>query len=148
MAERRVVVPYGMLKAAVDAAVKFSGANTIQASPRVKSEIEGSFQAAVEAAVLWLTENPRVPTREQVVKLSGFDKHEDDCKIQQFMIVARAWIETMFLAPEPEVPEEIKDLLSNPEQFDPHPFFGGKIGLHEVVEAIAVEAFRRGKASR
>ena len=134
MAERRVVVPDGMLKAAV---------------PCYLPDRQ-LVHSILEAALLWLSENPIVPTSEQLHSIIG-KLPMAMCDIvwtERDRALIAEWQRRMFLAPEPEVPEEIKDLLSNPEQFDPHPFFGGKIGLHEVVEAIAVEAFRRGKASR
>ena len=99
VSERKYVVPDGMLEAAVDAAVKFSGANTIQASPRVKAEIEESFRVAIEAAIRWLSENPIVPTDKQYYAL---------CEAQPNNVLRVVeWTRRMFLAPEPEAPKDV-----------------------------------------
>ena len=117
VSERKYVVPDGMLEAAVDAAVKFSGANTIQASPRVKAEIEESFRVAIEAAIRWLAENPIVPKTFDELPTVGYlidsstwgtkGKPEYEQKRQENYLdgmkrLIAEWQRRMFLAPEPE----------------------------------------------
>ena len=74
--EKRIEVPAGMVDAAVEAACRSTGASTIQASPRVKAEIEESFKVAVEAALLWLSENPQAPEHERNPMSDRHFEHE------------------------------------------------------------------------
>ena len=108
MNERRIVVPDGMLEAAV---------------PCYLPDRQ-LVHSILKAALLWLTENPIVPTRDQEWGLhsawSMSDKPQSEAGgdiSSQIKFSVIEWQRRMFLAPEPE-----------------------------VLEAIA--AFRRGKASR
>ncbi len=52
------------------------------------------------------------------------------------------WQRRIFLAPEPEIPEEIKDLLS---PTDPITGVALLTGLTEHGKSVIIEAYRRGK---
>ena len=103
--EKKIVIPEGMLTAAWQAV-----------SSKMKTYIPGNgpgelhvASIAVEAALLWLSENPIVPTKEQlgpVVKECG--------KLSQSLYGYGGWIwmitewqRRMFLAPGPDMPEAI-----------------------------------------
>ncbi len=111
--EKRYVIPEGMLKAALDA-------QQMRCDPVIS-------KVGLEAAIRWLAENPIVPDREtadRLIACRGIHSEADPFA---------EWQRRMFLAPEPEVPEAIKDLLTMSDS--PH---------NEHV----LEAYRRGKASR
>jgi hypothetical protein len=76
----------------------------------------------------WLAENPIVPTKEQMERLvrDNFTAHS----------LCIAWQKEMYLAPEPSVPEEIKDLLvpNDPET-----------GLPMDQRMALLESYRRGR---
>ena len=86
MQEKKIVVPDGMLKAAIEC-----------------RNLEGihkrTFEAILEAALRWLSDNPIKPTRHQVTELM----------VIPFMF--EEWQRRMFLAPEPEIPEELRDMV-------------------------------------
>jgi hypothetical protein len=90
-----------------------------------------------------LSENPIVPTIGDVIgllqerALSGYLSEEGCCGISATTIrcVMREWQRRMFLAPEPEVPEEIKDLLYNEHDIAPP---------YERHNNLVIEAERRG----
>lgn len=124
MSERKYVVPEGMLKAACAA----------QSARRIDPEGWIVVRESLEAAIRWLAENPMVPTKKQAEDVSSIRP------IELFQVGLREWQRRMFLAPEPDVPDEIRDL-----------YFGG---LHEGSEVTAIirdrvlEAWRRGKESK
>ena len=106
--EKKIVIPEGMLTAAWQAV-----------SSKMKTYIPGHgpgelhvARIAVEAALLWLSENPIVPTKEQlgpVVKECG--------KLSQSLYGYGGWIwmitewqRRMLLAPGPDVPEAVSKL--------------------------------------
>ena len=132
MAEK-IVVPDGMLKAAVDAAVKFTGANTIQASTRVKAEIEESFKVAVEAALLWLDAELPLPS----ISSDEYQGPEWDagwnCAVKA--------VRRIFIALEPVMSEKIEDLFWN---YNPVYSSEDRIQV-DGHNAGIIEAFRRGK---
>ncbi len=109
----KIVVPDGMLKAALD-----NGYKRFQAV---------EITVILEAALRWLSENPPLPTRLQCEGMWRSAENNGDRYCQE-------WVKQMFLAPEPEVPEEIKDLL----EWDCN---NGSNYLKKYI----VEAFRRGK---
>lgn len=134
MIEKKYVVPEGMLKVFGEAYdhQKGLGANR-----------EGCEKAGMEAALGWLAENPIVPTEAQLTEMLatrigfGFEP------VDWMRWGAAQFQRRMFLAPEPEVPEEIKDLLST--RYVDDITFGGIAKEHN--ENI-IEAFRRGQKSR
>ena len=137
MNDPKIKVPEGMLKAAFNGAGK-----TVQGCPW--QEIAA---ASVEAALLWMSENPIVPTTSQAeVVRDAVDKVMEHGKgrLLNGSMVSDGVIETcvewqrrMFLAPEPEVPEEIKDLLWTVPTPD--------CGIYLVAKhnADVIESFRR-----
>jgi hypothetical protein len=107
--ERKIVVPFGMLAAAVDAMNEPSG--TKFRSTKQWASI------GLEAALRWMAENPIVPTDEQKIQMlnhlspSGVDKW-DHIMWEEFICASAVeWQRQMFLAPQSEGPEAIRDLL-------------------------------------
>jgi hypothetical protein len=123
MSEKKIQVPEGMAKAASDATAAFSMCHVMK---------------CLEAAMLWLAEHPIVPTEEQALNMWMKKK----LPFEQWEWVrwgASEWQRRMFAAPEPEVPEAIKDLLSEK--------VGGTLdGVPDADERV-MEAYRRGKES-
>lgn len=99
MSDKQYVVPEGMLKAVHDASRNFE-----QRLP------EGFYFAPLlKAALRGLSENPIVPTDEQIDSMSrglhwGWDS-EWRTHVRDWCV---EWQRRMFLAPEPAVPEGIK----------------------------------------
>jgi hypothetical protein len=127
MSEKKIVVPKGMLKAA--------GLSTDGIDP------EGYFiYTAIEAALRWLSENPIVPSDEQVGEMlaakSQFYGHFVPADWIRWG--ATDWQRRMFLALEPEVPG-LDDVL---ESFIAYMRVGGP-NLDEVEAKL--EAYRRGQ---
>ena len=95
---------------------------------------------ALEAFIRWQSESPRVPSvrdiQEMVAAFNGQSLEQSDC-LRSFLPIE--WQRRMYLAPEPEVPEEIKDLLVNPVI--------GAINGEQINDRV-LQAFQRGKASR
>lgn len=103
---KKIKVPEGMLEAAMRASMEAG----LGIGPSTELVIP------IEAALLWLTEHPIVPADEQLDSLLydfGLQDHENAkpySKAQARCLVV-GWQRRMFLAPEPEVPEAIKDLM-------------------------------------
>jgi len=118
MSEKKIVVPEGMLKAALAAAnLDFRGC--------------GRVEEALRAALRWLSENPIGPTKEQDHDLAEWSEMNiDECPFKE-------WVRRMFLAPEPEVLGEIADLTLDPEGW-----------MGERINYRIIEAFRRGQKSK
>jgi hypothetical protein len=68
-----------------------------------------NFEFALEAFCRWLSENPIVPSDEQTSKL--LETYKEGQWRSFARDVAVKWQKIIFNAPEPEVPEAIKDLL-------------------------------------
>lgn len=141
MREQKIVVPDGMLAAAwqdIAAAMKeriFVGVIGGVAELHVA-------RIAVEAALRWLSENPIVPTDEQWRALNEERQWPDNSNRRRWLVIE--WQRRMFLAPEPEIPNEIEDLLP----FPPDVVIPGD-DLYRQVKAhldnVATQAFRRGQ---
>ena len=114
----KIVVPEGMWIAGFNA--------TITIADRGEATTK-----CLEAALRWLSENPIVPTSRQEREL--VDSWIKETSLGKTEHLVTEWQRRMFLAPEPEVPEEIKDLLA---------------GVHPDVTPIAIEAYRRGQKSK
>lgn len=125
---KKIVVPEGMMKAAI-AAWRL---HPIRGYPP-----EDAVCKAVEAAVCWLSENPVVPTKEQANDLwkatTGAQKDEWP------ILVATKFQRLLFLAPEPEAPESVKHLLLQ-GQWDPMP-------SRDVYNQRIIDAYNQGKKS-
>lgn len=96
MSERKIVVPEGMLKAARQS---LAGLGV----PRLHLE------TMALAMVHYLAEHPILPTPDQAFKLA--QECESSPNVVPLRDALELWQRRMFLAPEPEVPEAIKDLL-------------------------------------
>lgn len=135
MSEKKIVVPEGMMLA-----VRKSGHDYILKNPVVITSI-------LEAALRWLSENPIIPTGQQGRDLDGAWLDSKSNLAAPYHQTARAtefgaieWQRRMFLAPEPELPDAIKDLK--------FPCFNdGQTVLvsPECVNDHILEAYRRGQ---
>ena len=99
MTDERIQVPEGMLKAAIDA-------QEMRCDPTIT-------KIGVEAALRWWKANPIEPTDDDCISI-GQAWNGNSAGNPFWKFVATEWQRRMFLAPEPEVPEEIKDLLLEP----------------------------------
>jgi hypothetical protein len=122
MIEQRYAVPEGMLKAASDV---FSRCRTDGAH----------LNFALEAALRWQSENPPCPTDEDLEVLQRDAEGSVDLGFARRKWYTVEWIRRMYLAPEPEVLEEIKDLLYDPKDGPT------KVGRNDAI----IEAYRRGQ---
>lgn len=123
MSEKRFVIPEGMLAAAERAYNDCIFENN-------RSE------ETVEAAVRWLAKNPIVPTEEQLDSVMSSSSGPMDIRAYVKLCLVE-FQRRMFLEPEPEpeVPEEVMDLVLSP-------------GLTPIdVNYYIVEAYRRGQRS-
>ncbi len=90
---------------------------------------------AIEAVLRWLSENPIVPTDEQMAQIVAAWRqgHPENfyihCSIE--------WQRRMFLV-EPEMPKEIEDLIAK--------HFG--VNPSDWVKQLAIESFRCGQRSK
>jgi hypothetical protein len=119
MTEQRYVVPEGMLKAADEAIGKVRSEQHEQLTGRDGELWPNDLKRiSIEAALLWLRDNTPIggPTGDYV----------------------GVWLDRMFLAPEPEIPEAIQDLQVN--DLD--------MGWDGPINKRILEAYRRGKASK
>ena len=94
---------------------------------------EGCSDVVLAAALRWQSENPQVPTSLEVCEMMA-----PMASIQtpsHFMYFAEQLARRMYLAPEPEVPEEIKDLL-----------WPSSRSASDLDRAV-IEAYRRGRRS-
>lgn len=143
----KIVVPEGMLKAALDAEIKLHQTwGPVPRDPwhRTRAAIIDTY---LEAALLWWSESLFIlPTEEQYNQLR--DKLFADCAQRgekpyivywRFCGMLKEWQSRMFLASKPEIPKEVKDLLM--EVVTPG------FGLEETSNKNVIEAYRRGQKS-
>jgi hypothetical protein len=108
----------------------------------VHKELEYRFQQRDVSEICrmfceWLSKNPILPTEEQAQYMyDGKNGLGHSATIQYCMT---EWQRLMFLAPEPKVPEEIKDLLYEKKRCD---LWADETNFH------IQEAFRRGQRSK
>ena len=99
--EKKVVVPEVMRLAAVNALLE-------NFEPRERGAVECDVRIALTAACRALSENPIVPTTEQVREMFTHIPHEEnspfDDRCRKWYIAE--WQRRCFLAPEPVVPED------------------------------------------
>jgi hypothetical protein len=124
MGERRIKVPDGMLKA------------VSENWPIRCMEDKAHVMATLEAALRWLSENPILPSPPQRINMSR------EFVTDKAWVLCEAWQRRMFIAPEPEVPEAVKDLLAPPGI---HTNFTVPNDIHDVQ---IIEAYRRGQHSK
>jgi len=94
-------------------------------------------RVAVEAFCRWLSENPQVPSTEQYLEMIRSDRVP--AVKDMFCNILEVWQRRMFLAPEPEIPKEIDDLLWDDTDKGPYYVEHNK---------AAIEAYRRGQRSK
>lgn len=124
----KIKVPEGMLKAF----------HRSEAHDGLKWD-DNVLENMLEAALRWLSDNPIVPTRDDVLKMNRGWHFE-----VEIISAITEWQRRMFLAPEPEIPEEVKDLLWS------ETLYAGDQKFFEAVPRInenVIEAFRRGQRS-
>lgn len=140
----KIKVPEGMLTA---------GNNAVMSQICCPcSTCVGNRESILEAALLWLSKNPIVPTYEQIESLLKICVQNVPGKNGMTLYqkeFCKEWQRIMFLSPDPEVPEEIKDLLYCEQD---------RIGIHgDPVHASkliwesdrrAIEAYHRGQRSK
>lgn len=138
----KIVVPAGMLKAA-EYAFMVPLNVVCHEYPLVVHILKNQLPVALEAALRWLSENPIVPTNEQTQGVcdSIFVGPENLLDPRDAMVEWQRRMR-MFLATEPEIPEEIKDLLS---LTDPITGVALLTGLTEHGKSVIIEAYRRGQ---
>ena len=100
MSEKKIVVPEGMLEAALDGL----GIEIIKARRQYVKD-------TLEAALHWLSENPIVPTEKQIADLAKTMPYEDSGNGNVLAVAVVEWQRRMYLAPEPEVPEETPEII-------------------------------------
>ena len=101
MNEKKIVVPEGMLQEASDA-------------HRRLGKMGAQILTVLEAALRWLSENPIVPSEEQLSEL--WNSGLIDWNNFKWRDIPTLWCEIqrrMFLAPEPEVPECRQEVFGN-----------------------------------
>jgi hypothetical protein len=123
MSNEKIVVPREMLKHAINYTALHDGYGY--------DIVEVILRRGLE----WQSEHPQVPTAEQFRNL--YKGRSDYGPLD--MIVD--WQRRMYLAPEPEVPEEIKDLLYPRVSMDK---WCDTDGANERIE----KAYRRGQSSK
>ena len=139
----KIVVPGGMLDAALEVARERRGYPHLASLGTAR--LKANVQAELEAALRWIAKNPIGPTNEQAKELWRTSTAGETNEARRASLAAVEWQRRMFLAPEPEVPEEIKDLL----------FVGGILTADQVlneypkgeVDKLILEAYRRGQKS-
>jgi hypothetical protein len=85
----------------------------------------------------WLSEHPKVPTDDDVLRMCNIHPDSPEGYVPYAVIVCSEWQRRMFVAPEPGVPEEIKDLIL--------PDIESGFFKPEIINARLEEAFRRGQ---
>jgi hypothetical protein len=134
----KIKVPKGMLTAASLSTVKNNdfGEGAMDEIRRYYKEWPG-LEGVLKASLEWLAENPIVPTEEQAKALT---KELDAPYPSLFSIwwpmAFKEWQRQIFLEPEPEVPEVIKDLMYTKHDISP-PF--------ERHNNLVIEAYNRGR---
>ena len=136
----KIKIPEDMLHAALLAAGAQYGFDLNSVGPHIEKDVK----VAVEAVLRWLSENPIVPSEVQARALvSDGDPYEWPL-VQEG---ATEWQRRMFVAPEPEVPEEtlLEDLLIKPccDKSKMTTYVG-----HPEHNEHVLEAYRRGQNSK
>jgi hypothetical protein len=136
--EKKIVVPEGMLEAV---------GNQYEKQLRQVNGTRG-FTPLIEAALLWLSENPIVLTRDKIANViqeiarigtkdtSIPSGRPNDFTLDMQIALACEWQRRCFLAPAPEDP--IKDLMDD---------WAGTTSEPNAIQKAIREAFRRGQQS-
>lgn len=133
-------------KLAIPQAIRDAVHNALASYP-VAANTGHAAEIACEAFARAMTENPIVPTDEQMdsayLEIYGcrLSEASDRGNVSKFVASIQR---RMFDAPEPEMPEEIKDMLLDAGAPDSeHCFFKPSVYNERIIEA-----YRRGKESR
>jgi hypothetical protein len=127
--DKRIVVPDFILDAFMEALLE-----GVPDSEEKKRRLREGWRKEVGAVLRAISENPIVPTLEQVDSLR---EHADRLICREFwQELTVEWQRRMFLAPGPVVPEEVKDLMWE--------IVGSDI-QNEAHNNCIIEAFNRGK---
>lgn len=135
---KRIRVPDGMLEAAIETKWPSDGTDSRRWAQQNASE---EMKQYLEAALLWLSEHPQVPTDEQVKEIAeacGVPIPDDFLVREGIKKFGKEWQRRCFVEEEPEIPAEIKDLL-----LDGADFIHGQQAADEANKQV-IEAFRRG----
>lgn len=103
MSDRKYVVPEGMVNAAIESAMGTAGMS-----------LRSGTESILAGALKWLAENPITPTNEEFIRLSKDLLTPEDAKngnIVSASVLMAEWQRRMFLEPEPEIPDEVDDLI-------------------------------------
>lgn len=124
----KIVVPMGMFTAA-------SRGFDLKAG---EGQLQRRLASALQTALRWLSENPIVPSEEQIAGIRRDWPLSGVGSLSEFSAIH--WQRIMFLAPEPEsvnAREAVRDLR-----------WGGEYDLSESHNRQLEEAFRRGQNSK
>jgi len=143
MNEKKIVVPEGMLMAAVEAVQDRSEFGFSFLDNEQRETVIAQTKDTLEAALRWLSEHPVVMSEqawEECFKAIPEGPYETSANVEIAQCVE--WQRRCFLAPHPEAPEEITEIRDLTAQFD--------VSTHDGYKACvaAVEAFRRGQKSK
>lgn len=129
MSEKKIVVPEGMINA-VDAAL------SLERGWRHELPAGIARDATLQAALRWMSENPIVPTEQQALDMATGCKFDSFENWELVRWGACEWQRRMFLAPDPEIPQEIADLCNENGPNSPR------------WKAAIIESYRRGQQSK
>jgi hypothetical protein len=134
MSDKKYLVPEGMLKAAQSAGVQADGFRAY------------NLAVCLEAAIRWLAENPVVPTDAQAQAMIRVESKATGHSWDMIKAPGSEWQRICFLAPEPEVPDAVKDLMVFRDQYIPIDL---KIEITAAdVNQRILEAHRIGKSGK
>ena len=143
--ENKIVVPEGMFEAGYKAACLVTN----------KSANSAVTMAVIEAALSHLKENPMVPTEVQGEQIyagaCAFSDRYGKYKVTAagyVQFICEEWQRRMFLAPEPEVPKEIADLMISVEGVAAAGPAQSIAAAVKELNAKTIEAYRRGRNSK
>ena len=130
MSDKKIVVPEGMLEAVV--------AVSPQADRPSREFAREFYRPLLEAALEWLSEHPIVPIDKEVEEI--LDKVEPYRNWPEMVKrVVEIWQRQMFIATEPELPEELKTIFKDTSKWN---------GLDQDTKDATWEAYRRGLESK
>lgn len=114
MSEKKIVVPEGMHRAAVERLLLYENFRVDAFEPNTSTpqqQASGRASVALEAALRWQSKNPIVPTPEQMaqLKMSSFDWSENEAPTMEEFIAE--WQRRMYLAPEQEIGSVAQDII-------------------------------------
>ena len=126
-----IKVPQEMRTAALRAAALKTNTTCIAT---MSAQVADGAEAGLEAALLWLSENPIVPGEEWVANTMLNEQMNTKGGLRA---VIAEWQRRMFAAPEPKVPAPIRDLLWNSEN--------QVVVRGRTFDQAVTEAYRRGQ---